>query len=303
MDTASVDGEQCKRGRRLRRRTTADMVEKVVKDNLKGYSAQDIDWTVVEGATLRQKVTEDKRQNMKHPSSMPIGSHHYRKINDLFPAGDCIAAALQVQDNNAAIHEGLVEASVQLKGVKKNRGPLTDWLSMTTWCNQSALVGVLRIALEEKVHGPMAAVTLVVDIMKMIVRLGLQRVHGQEMALRRSHFDNVLCRIFSYMFRDGVDAAAFWSVCCEVAQLVHAKSDVEMVLAITGEWFPHIEVVDRLLTRSHKPGLTSRKLCRTFFACEVGLRRSTSRLQETLCTAVVGPCHRHRKRLSSRHSS
>ena len=122
MDTEPVDGEQIKSGRRLRRRTTADMVEKVLKVDFKGYSAQDIDGTMVEGATLRQKLREDKRQNMKTPSSMRMGSHSNEKIEDLFPAGDCIAATLEVQDNSAAIQEDLVGVWCSCGGGSKTVG-------------------------------------------------------------------------------------------------------------------------------------------------------------------------------------
>ena len=106
-----MDGEQSKSGRRLRHRAMADTVEKVVKDNFKWYSAQDIDGTLVEGATLQQKLTEDKAAEHENPSSMPMGGPQLQEDQG------SLAATLQVQDNNAEIQGALVVALMELKGV------------------------------------------------------------------------------------------------------------------------------------------------------------------------------------------
>ena len=71
---AAFDGESAsKRPHRGQPLTVAQQVTKALQDNFKNFSEQEIDGTIVNGSSLRARLTKDKAKNVASPGSVTMG--------------------------------------------------------------------------------------------------------------------------------------------------------------------------------------------------------------------------------------
>ena len=206
----------------------------------------EVDGLLVDGKTLRNRLLEDRRQHNSAPRSLPMGGPYYKKLKGLYCSEDSPFRSLRVHADTIAIDESLIEALLALKGQKNHRGLLADWLSSASRCNQSDLVGVLKVALDHNPQGSNNSLYVVVDVMTFIKRLSLDKIHGAEVSCLRSHFDVALVRLFNQMFQDGVSAKTFIELYGDIASLVVNEVDVKDIIATKADWLPMADTLDRV---------------------------------------------------------
>ena len=61
-------------------RPLAQQVTKALQDNSKSFSEQEIDGTIVNGTSLRARLTRDKAQNVFSPGSLTMGRLYYNAL-------------------------------------------------------------------------------------------------------------------------------------------------------------------------------------------------------------------------------
>ena len=234
----------------LTRKTTDAVVDKIIVDNFKDKTQMEVDGLIVEGMTLRNRLLKDRRHHNLAPRSLPMGGPYYKKLKTLYCSDESPFRSLRVLDDSLAIDESLIESLLALKGPTKHRGLLADWLSSTPHCNQSELVGVLKVALEHNPLGSSNSLYIVVDTMTFIKRLSLDKMYGAEVSCLRSHFDTALVRLFSQMFQDGVTAKTFIKLYGDITSLVINEGDVKQILATKADWLPMSDTLDRVIQGS-----------------------------------------------------
>jgi len=131
-----ADGE-AKPRRALKRKTTDEQVEKSLYDNFRTFTPTEIDGTVVEGKTLRQRLQEDKRLQRADPKNHPMGQRYYAQLRDMYASTEHANKRLQVKDPSLSVAPALMKAmiAVQAKG-SANRGALIGWMSTAPAVNQ-----------------------------------------------------------------------------------------------------------------------------------------------------------------------
>ena len=136
--TASSSGSR--QPRSLKRQTTDKVVDRAIHDNFRGWSQVDVDGTKVEGMTLREKMTSDRRAQRDDPS-LSTGGPYYKNLKNLYMSSQDPSKQLKVTDNNEEVDGKLVKALTAAKATNPNRGPLVEWLQTSQACNQKEYVG------------------------------------------------------------------------------------------------------------------------------------------------------------------
>ena len=86
---AAFDGESAsKRPHRGQPLTVAQQVTKALQDNFKNFSEQEIDGTIVNGSSLRARLTKDKARNVASPGSVTMGRLYYNALKLEFASAE-----------------------------------------------------------------------------------------------------------------------------------------------------------------------------------------------------------------------
>lgn len=122
--------------RRLSRKTTEEQVEKSLYDNFRTFTSTEIDGTVVEGSTLRQRLAADKRLNRQDPKKYPMGQKYYFRLRTMYASTDHASARLVVKDSAEVVSPGLLKGMMHARGKQANRGALIGYLGTCDQVNQ-----------------------------------------------------------------------------------------------------------------------------------------------------------------------
>ena len=79
-----ASGSKVKVSRPKRTHSAEAQVRKSLADNFKYMSAAEIDGTVRQGMTLRQRLMRDKQQQLDSPGSVAFGKCYYQALRDLY---------------------------------------------------------------------------------------------------------------------------------------------------------------------------------------------------------------------------
>jgi hypothetical protein len=245
--TASSSGSR--QPRTLKRQSTDKVVDRAIHDNFRGWNQVDVDGTKVEGMTLREKMTSDRRAQRDDPS-MSTGGPYYKNLKNLYMSSQDPSKQLQVTDNNEEVDGKLVKALTAAKATNANRGPLVEWLQTSQACNQKEYVGLLRAALELRPAISASQCTLLMEIVKYVARCRMDDKFRKETDLARPHFDLGFSQVFVNMKKERLSTRTFWDLYRESARLVLPVADVEVLLNAKGEWSDVSEHLDRVVAAS-----------------------------------------------------
>ena len=150
MLEAAFDGESAsKRPNRGQPLTVAQQVTKALQDNLKNFSEQEIDGTIVNGSSLRARLTKDKARNVASPGSVTMGRLYYNALKLEFASAESPTKRLQIKDPTLVVAPEVFQAMLASKKVPPQRQPMLQlfhnmrrsrtrarsWASSGGWCN------------------------------------------------------------------------------------------------------------------------------------------------------------------------
>lgn len=238
-----------RKARRPKRNDTEKQVDRCIQDNFRGWGQVEIDSTTAEGLTLRERLTRDKRRHREDPS-FAMGGPYYKQLRMIYCSSDDPMKRLIVSDPTQTVCPKLVKSSAAAKAQVANRGPLLEWCQTAPPCNQREYVGLLRAALELRPSISSSQCALLVEIIKYICRRDLGAAFATETGVCTEHFDSALTQVFINMKREKLATRTFWDLYRVLARLALVTSDVEQVLAATGEWADVGEQLDRVVAGS-----------------------------------------------------
>ena len=215
--------------RSLKRRSTDAVVAKAISDNFKGFTAQQAHATVRNGQTLVERLATDKRKQRGDPN-FSMGLYYYKRLRQEYLSAQDPAALLHVQDQNQEVGKELLAALVALKGASAKRQPMIDWLASSDACNQKELVGILRMALEQRTSVNERSANFCMGILRYIVRTRLHEENAGDINVMRSWADNTLVQSYMVMKRSGVTLKTWWGLNSDVAALVVPRAEAPLVL-------------------------------------------------------------------------
>ena len=196
---AAFDGESAsKRPHRGQPLTVAQQVTKALHDNFKNFSGQEIDGTIVNGESLRARLTKDKARNVASPGSVTMGRLYYNALKLEFASADSPTKRLQIKDPSTVVAPEVFQAMLASKKVPPQRQPMLQLLqNMTTKPNQSEVVGILRWTVSLTPSLSSEQYQGVIQTMRWVTRLGLDKDFKDEVNMCKGCFEEGLLLAFS----------------------------------------------------------------------------------------------------------
>ena len=148
-----------------------------------------------EGLTLRQRITRDKEAASLAGSTSKMGKFYYQQMWELYEgANPC--EKLPVSSPDEPEEPLLKTALISFVKVSTSTSQLTEWCCMVPEVNQTSVCALFRQLLRTYPAQNMIIATLICDVMKMVVRIGLDTKYPAEVKAMTSHFDIALLKTF-----------------------------------------------------------------------------------------------------------
>lgn len=224
------------------RRDLEAQVEKLLKDNFKGWTSRQIDCVLKDGLSLRQTLVKDKEDH--HNGSITMGKNYYSAMKVKFVDVDTPSTRLKVQNVADFENPKLRAALVELIGHRGNMRPLHAFLEEDVVENQKSVVAVLRAILDIKPESGPKHTQLIIETMRWIKRNKVDVTYGNEVVSCKEHFDNALVKSFVYMKKNDVSLESWWVLHEGIVGLVANIVAFSKCLMCKSEW---IEVAQELL--------------------------------------------------------
>ena len=158
------------------RRDLEAMVEKLLKDNFKGWTSRQIDCVMKDGLSLRQTLVRDTEEHLA--GNIKMGKNYYNALKLRFVDVETPASRLKVA--NAADFENpkLKAALVELTGHRGNMKPMLAFLEEDEVDNQKSVVAVLRASLDIKPESGPKQTNVIIEVMRWIKRNKVDEKYG-----------------------------------------------------------------------------------------------------------------------------
>ena len=178
----------------------ASQVRKSLTDNFKALSPEEIDCTLRDGLTLRQRLQKDKEFNLQKAGSIHFGKHYYEELRQLY--SDRTRPEKQLKPKpGLEIQEELMEAATAAMKHPPNRALLVHLLKSLPEVNQAEVVGIFRWLLQLHPAASMNQMESCKAVLDFVVRLDLKSAFPEEVNCMRPKFDEILlqapCLAFS----------------------------------------------------------------------------------------------------------
>jgi len=141
--SATAAANEAKR-RRLERRTTEEKVRRSVVDHLPHVSEVQLTQHIVEGTSLLQRLTNDRRA--ARDEGKRLGPAYWQKIRQQYSLEDP-TSRLIVKDDSEKVDPALVAALQQARSpnaAARSKSLLVNWCSSAVDVNQKMIVGLVK---------------------------------------------------------------------------------------------------------------------------------------------------------------
>ena len=229
IEAAHEDEMKRVKVRPLKKRNTEDQVNRSLKDNFKEFRSAEIDSVEIDGMTLRQRLAHDKRLARKNPE-MSLGANYYKMLKDKYRSSDSVMKKLEVLNHSEIIDQQLRKALIALNSGNCNKVMLMEYMSSVEKMNQKEVIGLYRGAQNLKPSMSQKRAQVLVDLMRMILRLKLNTNFVYETKLMLPLFDETLCSCWDRLKGGRVGPEEFWRLHGDIGSLVMIGTDVRSIL-------------------------------------------------------------------------
>ena len=191
---AAFEGKTgAKQARTSGKASVASQVQKALNDNFKGFTQQEIDSLIIDGLSLRARLTKDKAENAANPGSVTMGRLYYNQLRMMYASAEHPLKQLTIKDPNKDVQPELFQAMLASKKTPPQRQPMLQLLqNMADSPNQSEVVGTFRwmIGLSPTVSSEQYQG--IIQTLRWVTRLNIQQVCKDEIAICKPHFEQGL---------------------------------------------------------------------------------------------------------------
>ena len=220
--------------RKAPRRDLDAMVEKMLKDNFRGWSSQQIDCSPIGGLTLRQVLVRDKELCVR--GQLKMGKNYYQALRAKFESAAAPSRQLTVRDAEEPVNTKLRSALVELMGNRWNMQPLLSWLGEDEEINQRSLVALLNASLDLRPAAGPKHTNCLVEVMQILVRNGYHEKFPADVGVLRNHFDATLVKSFMFMKKNEVSLDVFFQTHKHILCLVCDVTAFEACMLCKSAW-------------------------------------------------------------------
>eukprot|EP00971_Amphidinium_carterae_P127266 2521896-Amphidinium_carterae.2 len=195
--------------RKLQRRDTDAQVSRIIEENFAMLSATEVDSNKVDGKTLREAITQLKRD--KKLVQGRLSQSCRERLQRQFSAEGSIQDRLVVKDKTQNISEQVrmaVENAKHKNPAKRTRATMEGVFSADLVLNQRELVGCLRTIVNPKLQYPSER-RHVVKFMEYLGRNGVHMNFGVEVGLFEDVFDKALAGSWAELRKQGLSEVLF----------------------------------------------------------------------------------------------
>jgi len=191
--TFEAEGVTKRPRRSLGTTTVAQQVAKALHDNFKNFTEAQIDSTIVDGVSLRGRLTRDKALNAEKPGSVTMGRLYYNQLKLQYAGENHPSKLLTIKDPSTQVSPDVFQAMLASKKTPPQRQPMLQLLqNMSETPNQSEVVGILRWMASLTPSLSSEQYQGVIQTMRWLTRLGLDKKYKDEVEVCKPHFEEGL---------------------------------------------------------------------------------------------------------------
>lgn len=172
---------------RLNRRNLDEQVARLISANLPEATELQLRQHLVDGLSLVDRVAADKDRAGK--DGRHLGTTYWRHIRKEYGI-EAPMAQLRVKDDKQVVDPGLVSA-LQLarnpNAAQRTKSQLISWCASVEIVNQRSLVGLLKFLCELRPNVNSGSAQALLEVGKMVARLGLMDKFAEEPPCVRSN--------------------------------------------------------------------------------------------------------------------
>ena len=220
---------------RKRCRSIEESVNKAIVDNFKGLSSAQIDLTLVDGMSLRDRLHDAKRRQ-KAGENITIGKVFYALLRDEFGAASDVGKQLKVANELEPEDDRMKAALMLMLRHNRDTTQIEQWLQNSPLASQKNFVGLCRAFLMIHPSQSIANANLVLEFLRYCNRVRAHEAHRHEWPLLKSHFDLALQKSFAQLKTQGLPCSVWWASVKDFAGLLLPVREVDLVLACKSTW-------------------------------------------------------------------
>lgn len=227
-------GGALEKSRWANRRQIEDAVDRSLEEHFPGTTVQFRTQRLVAGVSLRDRLLQDKAEAQS--SGKRLSSTYWRKVKEDYAA--VMDDSFTIQDQNQPLQNDLLEALKQAmtsNTTTRSTSKLLTWAQKATECNQKEFCGLARFLLSLRPAGNQHALMLILEVMRMIIRLEMNGVLGVEMSKLHDCFDQALTISLTQTKRTCTEQQ-WWEVYKDISQLVLDCQSVDTIFAAQSCW-------------------------------------------------------------------
>lgn len=233
---AKSTAEQNRKSKASKDKSLDSLVAKAIADNLKGWSAVELDGTRdKDGRTCREVLTDRKRLNLTDARKYPLGKKFYSDLKAKFRAADSPQKLLQPPVAEQPINPKLLAAMVAYKR-NGNKGLMLNYLQSAEDINGTEVCGLLQFALELKASTSWDHLRSAKAVLQFMVDRRFKVHFKEQLAHSLKWIDETMCFLYLKAKQAKVKPSEFLHLNRGIALLVLPEKDIDVLLAHTGNW-------------------------------------------------------------------
>ena len=234
---AEERAQQPKQGsRRLRKRNTEETVCKSLRDNFSGWDAASTDHFLVEGLSLRQVLSRDRRLVDANDAAAPrLGKRYYESLRERFSPENHPCKRLRPTNDQEVLDPQLERGLIAMNQHMRKFDLMLEFLDRGKLVNQLSLVVLFKHTLKISPKANKDALQYLMSFLRYCGRHGIPTKYAEEWSHMRSHMDETLLRSWLGFKSSGLSAERWWDSVRPAAKLILEERLVQDVLSLGGD--------------------------------------------------------------------
>ncbi|CAE8622777.1 unnamed protein product [Polarella glacialis] len=210
-------------------RSQDDATQKILNDHFKTWSAAHVDMTMRAGQSLRQRLTEDRKKWMQDPT-FAMGKYYDMALREEY--GDATPETMiKIVDQDEPEDESLTKCLRKLFVHNRDLEPLSEYTQVCETINQKNVAAMFRAIMRVSPLCSIDNAALILDVLRMVSRLGLHTRFPGMFAVTKPHFDRACVKSLLRFKANGQLGKTWWDAHQDVAHLIVPADEVQAAFA------------------------------------------------------------------------
>lgn len=209
-------------------------LKKCLVDNFAGWPDILTHMTFVDGLNLVDTLARD-RERMKRDSDFKMGKFYYQHMRETF-GGTSPEALIAVEDENEPDDMSLQKVLRQAFAHNRKLEPLAEYVKSVSDLSQKNAAALLRASMRLSPTSSMESTSILVDVLRCLVRLDIVNKHPATFGPAKAHFDSALCKSLATAKKNKVTGKDWWERYRNVASAFVPQDSVDRIYKCTNSF-------------------------------------------------------------------